>query len=62
MWVICLSEGDNPAKAGLKPRKVVRFQDLMIKTWPLFISYGWEMSPHPITLVGGVKAYQGDDG
>jgi hypothetical protein len=62
MWVICLSEGDNPAKAGLIPRNVFVFKDMKIKGWPLFISYREEMSPHPITLVGGVMAHQGDDG
>ena len=62
MWVICLPEGDNPAKAGLIPRDAEGFSGLSVKRWPLFISYRSEMSPHPITLVGGVKAYQGDDG
>ena len=55
-WVICLEVWDNPGKLGLIPNTLAGSNGLARKVFSL------REEPAAYQLVGGVMAYQGNDG
>ena len=55
-WVICPALRDKPGKLGLIPNRTIRRMPIGGKLFAV-----WD-GPAAYQLVGGVTAYQGDDG